>query len=110
MVGHNNNSRTGTTLKYDVTFTMRIQDPSVSVLDLVELQGNTSFPLVIVVDGDEVSVTCRGVESQGLMALPEALRKGQVQLSHALRDHVPAFSGRGLLWSDIVAADVRAVG
>lgn len=49
------------------------------------------------------------VRAEGLTALPEALRRCQVSLSHLLREQVPLYNDRGLLWADVVAADVRAV-
>jgi len=96
-------------MKYDITFTIHIDLPEVSVLDFLQIKDDAPFTIHVVIQDDEAIVICRGVEAQGYMALPEAMRKAQIGLSHALRDNVPAFNGRGLLWSDIVAADVRAV-
>jgi len=96
-------------MRYDITFTVRIDLPEVSVLDFLHIKDDAPFTTHVAITGGDAVVTCLGVEAQGYMALPEAMRKAQIGLSHALRDNVPAFNGRGLLWSDIVAADVRAV-
>lgn len=94
-------------MKFDVTFEVRFTP----ILDSVD-EWLMMVPFTVEVyalDSGTAVLTCRGVESEGLMALLEAVRKAQVGISHALKEAVPGFEGRGLLWGDILAVDVRAV-
>jgi hypothetical protein len=95
-------------MKYDVTLEVRFTHPNLSILDIAEAISETPFTVhAKVLEGDRVALVCHGVQSDGLMALPEALRKAQVGISHALKESVPGFAGRGLLWGDVVAAHVH---
>jgi len=109
MVGYRGHRERWVAVKYDVKFTVKIDDPEVLLTDLFEALPEVPSVVYIHIEGSDTLVAvCKDVESSGLMALPEAMRKTQVKLSHAFRAVSPVFSARGgLLWSDIVAADVR---
>lgn len=58
------------------------------------------------IDGN-FGVWCHGIKPSGAAALPEALRLAQVGLSVPLKHHYPAYAARGgLLWSDIMTAEI----
>ena len=77
---------------------------------LGEVFEGSPFPVEIEERDDGLlGVWCRGIRSAGILAMPEALRLAQIGLSIPLKNAYPAYAGRGLLWSDVVSAEVRTV-
>jgi hypothetical protein len=95
-------------MRYDVTLRLRLDDESER--DAVSSHIDEAPFEVVVLDADDISLTlrCFGIEASGNNAMPEVLRRAQVGISSALRHNVPTMSERGgLLWSDIMSAEVE---
>lgn len=96
---------------FDVTLRARLPVAGVPVEQVAELSGGAPFPVSVEMVGDVWVLRCAGVVSDGMTAFPEALRKAQLGVSVGFRESsVPGLAGRGLLWADIVSADVRVAG
>jgi hypothetical protein len=93
---------------YDVHLV--IIPPDGQLEEIEEVLAGATFQ-VEVEDRDDgmLGIWCLGIKSSGISALPEALRLAQVGISVPLKHAYPVFANRGgLLWSDVVSAEVRA--
>lgn len=109
MVGDCGAGQRGCSVIFGVELRIRLFDGAPSAEEVVEFLRSAGFKAQPVADV-YINVDFPRVEATGVTAMPEALRKAHLSLSKALRSGAPAFKDRGLLWSDVVTADVRTLG
>lgn len=81
------------------------------LVGLEEVLQDAPFEVIIEERADNMlRVWCHGIQPTGSAALPEALRLAQVGLSVPLKHAYPVYATRGgLLWSDVVTAEILTV-
>jgi hypothetical protein len=96
-------------MNFDVTLTIAYDGTDEELTILAGTLKNAPFPAELSVEGPGViTIHCQKVPAAGIAALPESLRKTQAGLSPLFRQSVAAAAARGgLLWGDVLAADVR---